>query len=178
MKELKEYIPIFVSMFVSIAALMVLLAMIEPNAFSLVPGAVPDSLLAVDSVLAPQSDSSSTTVEQKSVTHEELSKQDSVSRTVAPQPDTSRISVVASAEDGFKFHPYPSPGPDTLAAGERKKMAQIFESMDPESAARILLNMSDTAVKQVLTSMKKRQSAKILAVLDPAKAARILKEKP
>jgi flagellar motility protein MotE (MotC chaperone) len=68
-------------------------------------------------------------------------------------------------------------GPDTLTESERKKMVQIFESMEPENAARILLNMSDAAVKQVLTTMKKRQSAKILAVLEPAQAARILKEK-
>ena len=60
---------------------------------------------------------------------------------------------------------------------ERKKMVQIFEAMEAESAAKILMNMSDATVKQMLTTMKKRQSAKILAVLEPGQAARILKEK-
>jgi len=66
---------------------------------------------------------------------------------------------------------------DTLSEVEAKTMAQIFEAMEPSNAARILNNMDDYAVKQVLTRMKKRQSAKILSALDPQQAARILNVK-
>jgi flagellar motility protein MotE (MotC chaperone) len=52
-----------------------------------------------------------------------------------------------------------------------KKMAEMYDSMDPESAARILEQLAnsakmDTAVK-LLGEMKERQAAKVLAALPP-----------
>lgn len=186
MDALKEHIAIFLAMFVSLAALMTLLAMIEPRAFSLIPGAVPDSLLYIGGDSTAVADSVPRTTGERSEHAEQRTDTAShASGPLAPPPVVATkkeerrdsFAVVSSVDDGFKLPKGPPLGPDTLAESERKKMVQIFESMEPESAARILLNMSDAAVKQVLTTMKKRQSAKILAVLDPAKAARILKEK-
>jgi hypothetical protein len=184
MDKLKEYIPIFLAIFVSLAALMTLLAMIEPRAFMLVPGAVPDSLLHSSGDSTVVADSMVHVPVDVKEHHEQQAEQvgDDVKKpaTVHDNPQQQRrdsIAVVSSVDDGFKLPTGPPIGPDTLTESERKKMVQIFESMEPESAARILLNMSDAAVKQVLTTMKKRQSAKILAVLEPAQAARILKEK-
>jgi hypothetical protein len=190
MDNIKKYIPIFLSTFVSLAALMTLLAMIEPHAFSLVPGVIPDSSLhaSADSLANPDLtlDSSQTVEENHGAgDHAPVSaaaNHDPGGNPVDEKPkgekhDTAKVSVVTSVDNGFKLPTGPAVGPDTLTETERKKMVQIFEAMEAESAARILLNMSDAAVKQVLTTMKKRQSAKILAALQPEQAARILKEK-
>jgi flagellar motility protein MotE (MotC chaperone) len=67
-------------------------------------------------------------------------------------------------------------------ADERKnldRMAQMYESMPAENAARILQQMADmgkldTAVR-ILSQMKERQAAKVLAeISDPALAAQML----
>lgn len=184
MDKLKEYIPIFLAMFVSLAALMTLLAMIEPRAFMLVPGVVPDSLLqsggdstvVADSMAHARADDKQRHEQQAEQVGEDV-KRVPIAHDNKQEERRDSVAVVSSVDDGFKLPTGPPLGPDTLTESERKKMVQIFESMEPENAARILLNMSDAAVKQVLTTMKKRQSAKILAVLEPAQAARILKEK-
>jgi flagellar motility protein MotE (MotC chaperone) len=60
-----------------------------------------------------------------------------------------------------------------------KKMAEMYDSMDPESAAKILRQMADnknieTAVK-LLGQMKERQAAKVLAAIpDAGLAAQLL----
>jgi flagellar motility protein MotE (MotC chaperone) len=184
MNKVKEHIAIFLAMFVSLAALMTLLAMIEPRAFTLVPGTVPDSLLYIGgdstAVADPISHAANAGKEHLDRQTEQVHNEVKDLPLVVDKKKEERrdsIAVVSSVDDGFKLPKGPPLGPDTLAESERKKMVQIFESMEPESAAKILLNMSDAAVKQVLTTMKKRQSARILAVLEPAQAARILKEK-
>jgi flagellar motility protein MotE (MotC chaperone) len=71
-----------------------------------------------------------------------------------------------------------------LDGNERKnidKMATMYDSMPPESAARILQQMADngkldTAVK-LLSQMKERQAAKVLAELSDASLAAQLLEK-
>jgi flagellar motility protein MotE (MotC chaperone) len=54
-------------------------------------------------------------------------------------------------------------------------MARLFDGMKPEDAARIMKDLGDEHVKQILLSVKKRQAAKILSALDPDRAARILR---
>ena len=66
-----------------------------------------------------------------------------------------------------------------LEQGNLKKIADMYDSMAPESAAKILQQLAetgkmDTAVK-MLGLMKERQAAKVLAELsDPALAAQLL----
>lgn len=64
---------------------------------------------------------------------------------------------------------------DSAASAQRKAMARLFDGMRPENAARILKDIDDDQVKQILLTVKKRQAAKILAALDPDRAARILR---
>jgi hypothetical protein len=185
MGKFKDYIFIFGSMFVSLTAIMVLLAMIEPRVFSLVPGAVPDSLYAspdsaalsayADSVLAHREGHA---VAQKHVV-DSTGFPPRTNEHIAAQHKDEEIdsSKTKNIGDTVALPSTASVGPDTLSESEQKKMAQIFESMDAENASRILTNMSDAAVRQVLTVMKKRQSAKILATLEPKYAARILRGK-
>ena len=66
-------------------------------------------------------------------------------------------------------------GVDSAKIKERKSFAKVMESMEAESAARILKGLPDTDVKEILGSVKKRQAAKILSYIDPERAARIIR---
>ena len=175
MGKVKEYIPIALSIIISSAAIMALLAMIEPGVFSLAWGVVPDStaLVAEDSIATAKT-------EMDSLSQHIVAKNEQPVRldssTAALHRGSESVRTAIAASDTTELPGFPPVGPDTLNAAERRVFAQIFDAMDAESAARILNNMNDKAVKQVLTAMKKRQSAKILAALDPKQAARILKE--
>jgi flagellar motility protein MotE (MotC chaperone) len=91
--------------------------------------------------------------------------------------DQKRQSVEKSTADAQKQR-------TDFDTSERKnidKMATMYDSMAPESAARILQQMADggkldTAVK-VLAQMKERQAAKVLAELSDASLAAQLLEK-
>jgi hypothetical protein len=71
--------------------------------------------------------------------------------------------------------PQEPPVQDSTATAERKAMARLFDGMKPDEAARIMKDLGDEQVKQILLSVKKRQAARILAALDPDRAARILR---
>lgn len=64
---------------------------------------------------------------------------------------------------------------DSLPQSDWKSTARLIESMTPEEAGKILKQMSDTEVKQVITKVKTKQAGKILAMLDPERVARILR---
>jgi flagellar motility protein MotE (MotC chaperone) len=67
------------------------------------------------------------------------------------------------------------PKVDTTAQQDWKSTAKLIESMSAEEACKILKEMTDPDVKQVLGKIKKRQAGKILAILDPARAAKLLR---
>ncbi len=177
MKNLKNYIPLAGSLAVSLLAIAALIAMVQPlvDQSEIIPF-VPDSTMhgsaAHDSLLAhdskPGKSSSDTTVPKDS-----------------HPADTKVLSQQAAHENpleklkaqGIVTTDEVQQSSDSLNDDEKKKMVQIFEAMDAESAARILNNMDEFAVRQVITSMKRRQSAKILAEFEPKQAAKILKGK-
>ncbi|MCX6135329.1 MAG: hypothetical protein NTU47_16105 [Ignavibacteriales bacterium] len=64
---------------------------------------------------------------------------------------------------------------DTTAQQDWKSTAKLIESMGAEEACKILKEMNDADVKQVLGKVKKRQAGKILAILDPVRAAKLLR---
>ena len=64
---------------------------------------------------------------------------------------------------------------DSVAQPDWKTTAKLIEAMNAEEAGKILKQMSDSEVKQVITKVKKKQAGKILANLDPDRAARILR---
>jgi flagellar motility protein MotE (MotC chaperone) len=51
----------------------------------------------------------------------------------------------------------------------------MLEAMQPESAARVLRDMPDEDVKNLLLNVKRKQAAKILSALDPDRAAKIMR---
>ncbi|MBX2989626.1 MAG: hypothetical protein KF749_00510 [Bacteroidetes bacterium] len=185
MSSTKQHIIIFLSSLASVTTLMVLTAIVEPKFFSLVPGTFPpDSTLQHHAVV---SDSAGTSGNLPDL-------MDDSSSSTTRQPDTARVQatpVATNAEtkqlpektkgnmSGLKGNaPTIVPASvDTLEEAELRKMVQIFESMDPEVAARILMKMDEDAIRKVIARMKSRQSAKILATLEPEQAARILKGK-
>ena len=67
------------------------------------------------------------------------------------------------------------PKADTTGQQDWKSTAKLIESMSADEACKILKEMNDTDVKQVLAKVKKRQAGKILAILDPARAAKLLR---
>jgi hypothetical protein len=183
---MKDYIIIFVSSFVSIAAIMVLVALIQPEFFSLVPGIVTTGDVQQHDTTSVQRPPAGTLNAKVAQGEHALMKPFSDSALVAGMNDTTAKPPAPTTDTAVVStqHPVFAPTPkaepplartDSLSESELKRMVQIFESMDAENAAKILLNMDDFAIRQVLTSMKKRQSAKILSVLEPQQAARILK---
>jgi hypothetical protein len=88
------------------------------------------------------------------------------------QPETPAASPVqATGGDSLRATVKPEPA----KSAERNSMAKVLESMQAENAARILRDMSDSEVKEILLVVKKRQAAKILAALEPDRAARIMR---
>lgn len=170
---------------------MTVLLFVYPQAFSLATDANPptasgggaDSTKAAatgkDTLTAPRADGQPVQrISSDSVmAHARTAAADSALRAMRQANDSLKTALHRLADVGVKVPAASAPRSDTLTEQETKKMVEIFESMEAESAARILNNMDDFAIKQILTAMKRRQSAKILAVLEPRQAARILKEK-
>ena len=59
---------------------------------------------------------------------------------------------------------------------KRKELQKIYNTMDAESAARIVEKLSDQDIVDILLSVQKRQAAKILASLDPGRAAKLINQ--
>jgi len=53
------------------------------------------------------------------------------------------------------------------------KTSKLYESMDAQKAAKIILKYSDNIAKDILYSMKKKKAAEILAEINPETAKRI-----
>lgn len=64
---------------------------------------------------------------------------------------------------------------DSTKTSGTKNLAKLLESMEAQGAAKILRNMNDDEVKQIITYMKKRQAGKVLSSLDPERVARIMR---
>ena len=100
-----------------------------------------------------------------------------------PRPDTilvaqlsTKAKVLESQVDSLKRQLVSAkPKPDTTAQQDWKSTAKLIESMSAEEAVKILKEMNDSDVKQVLGKVKKRQAGKILAALDPVRAAKLLR---
>jgi len=187
-----------VSSFVSLTAVMILLAFVWPQVFFLVPGIVPVEMVSqaaaetADSTkVSPDSLTANRAADSSGIALSPQEKKDTnpVREQKLQPPPAGSVPSVSAERDSIKalmqtlaqlrerFSKPATERVDTLSEVEAKTMAQIFEAMEPSNAARILNNMDDYAVKQVLTRMKKRQSAKILSALDPQQAARILNVK-
>ncbi len=184
MKNLKNLIPFVASLVVSLLAIAALIAMVQPlveqsEIIPLVADSTGQSSLSADSLQAKAdslhvtNDTSSVALDSTVAKTGDLTKVKGV-----PQDTLSAGHTVAKLhEESIASLAEAKAVVDTLNDEEKKKMVQIFESMDAGSAARIMNNMDDFAVRQVLTSMKRRQSAKILSELEPKHAAKILKGK-
>ena len=180
---MKVYLPIALSSIVSTTALMVLLAIVQPRFFSLVPGVMPpDSLaqLPADSTKLSNANSDSLQLHQhQGIVAPGHSAIDSSSARQKEPPVENPKSQEAlhSVEEAIK-RPNPAKAAvDSLNEVDKKTTVQILESMDAQSAANILKNMDEYAIRQVISAMKKRQSAKILTILEPELAARLLNGK-
>lgn len=178
MSGTKQYIIIFLSSLASVTTLMVLTAMVEPRFFSLVPGTFPpDSTqqhhAGISDSMASMGDSSAPTSRQPDTANVQAT---TVATNGGINQLPEKVKGTVSELKGNTSMTIPAPL-DTLEEAELRKMVQIFESMEPEVAARILMKMDEQAISKVIARMKSRQSAKILATLDPEQAARILKGK-
>ncbi|MDL1891613.1 hypothetical protein FBQ87_01795 [Sphingobacteriales bacterium CHB3] len=185
MSGTKQYIIIFLSSLASVTTLMVLTAMVEPRFFSLVPGTFPpdstqqhragisDSIATSGYSMTSMGDSSAPTPRQPDTANVQAT---TVAANGGINQLPEKVKGTVSELKGNTSMTIPAPL-DTLEEAELRKMVQIFESMEPEVAARILMKMDEQAISKVIARMKSRQSAKILATLDPEQAARILKGK-
>jgi hypothetical protein len=64
---------------------------------------------------------------------------------------------------------------DSIRKSDLRTMAKVMESMEPESAAKILRDLPDSDVKDIVFRVKTRQAARILSAIEPERAARLIK---
>jgi hypothetical protein len=67
---------------------------------------------------------------------------------------------------------------DTIYQKWVKQTAKLYESMDPQKAARIIKTYSESTARDIIYKMKKKQAADILSELDPATANKITEYPP
>ncbi len=58
-----------------------------------------------------------------------------------------------------------------------KQTSKLYESMDPDKAAKIIQSYSDNVARDIIYSMRQKQAAEILSQLDPETANRITRAK-
>ena len=184
MESVKSYIIMSASSLASVTVIMVVMALVHPRFFALVPGAFPADTTEHKQGKPQRSEQSNSSLysaltdssfEGESLGDTTRPEQQSAESKSGVQQQPLKESLTLSKENSDNTSKIEPVAADSLAEAELRKMVQIFESMDPEVAARILTKMDERAIGQVIARMKSRQSAKILATLDPTQAARILK---
>ncbi|HTY39070.1 MAG TPA: hypothetical protein VMH23_18270 [Bacteroidota bacterium] len=89
---------------------------------------------------------------------------------------TSKAKMLETQVDSLKRQlNAPKPKADTTMQQDWTSTAKLIEAMSADEACKILKEMNDSDVKQVLGKVKKRQAGKILAALDPSRAAKLLR---
>jgi hypothetical protein len=89
---------------------------------------------------------------------------------------TEKAKTLELVVDSLRKHTAVIPvKPDTAQRPDWKATAKLIESMNPEEAGKVLKQMSDTDVKQVIAKVKAKQAGKILANLEPDRVARIIR---
>ena len=69
------------------------------------------------------------------------------------------------------------PKPDSTYNAWLKQTSKLYESMDPNKAAKIIQSYSDNVARDIIYSMRQKQAAEILSQLDPETANRITRAK-
>lgn len=63
--------------------------------------------------------------------------------------------------------------PDTSYIRWTKETAKLYESMDPQQAAKIIQSYSDNVARDIIYSMRQKSAAQVLSALNPETANRI-----
>jgi hypothetical protein len=184
-KNILPYVLMLVGTLVSAVLLMVLLMITRPELFG---GGTPGSTglmsppaatgNATRAKAAPPGENASTSPPPAAsdslapVRQNPAGVQDGLAKAACPEaegaPRIAPPDTVTPLQAGPTFA-------DSARTSERRAMAKVFDTMQAENAARILSELPDSEVKEILLAVKKRQAAKILAALDPGRAARILR---
>jgi flagellar motility protein MotE (MotC chaperone) len=188
MKKALPLVLMFAGTSVSAVLVMVLLMALKPELFGRAQRTAPQVALPSTRATTPRT-SPAPSGKEKADTARAVAVADSVdslsilNRNVAALKDslTAAHRVLAKVATG------PAPpdtvvaradsisAPDSVRVAERRAMAKVFDTMQAENAARILNDLPDSEVKEILLAVKKRQAAKIMAALDPGRAARIMR---
>jgi len=67
--------------------------------------------------------------------------------------------------------------PDSMYVSWTKKIAKLYETMDPSKAAKIIQGYSDNIARDIIYTMKQKKAAGILAEFNPKIANRIMRAK-
>lgn len=177
MKKTMPYIIVFGVSTVLVLAILAALVYFKPSAFSLVASAdrhaVSDSTQHADSTKIAEGKSDSTEVQPNpadtSIVQQPVGEQKG-GDVYQTQTDSGNNVSTGTTESVAK-----ESEPDSLEIVEKKKMTQMIELMNPESAVKILNEMSDIEVKSILLSLKRKQASKILSALSPDRAVRIMR---
>ncbi|MCL5028265.1 MAG: hypothetical protein M1480_04490, partial [Bacteroidetes bacterium] len=67
--------------------------------------------------------------------------------------------------------------PDSSYIVWKNQTAKLYESMDPQKAAKIIQSYSDNVARDIIYSMRQKKAAEILSELNPETANRITRAK-
>ena len=175
MKGLLPYIVVFVAATVAAVLVFVVIGLVSPAALNLAT----DHNAPADSTGTPHA--AGTDAKSDSA----VTSADSVAtaENVAAAPPEQKISRQVKGTDSSRtalasdslHRSSPTTSIDSVRIEERKSLAKVFEAMEPERAAKILKEIPDDQVREVILALKKRQAAKILGALEPTRAARIMR---
>jgi hypothetical protein len=172
MKSVLPYIVVFSVSLLLVTAVMAGLIKFSPATLGLSGNAAP-----ADSTHKTGTDSLAAAKEPDSRAHDSAA----VTESRPVRADTSQPQAESKPGKSASELPPPAEQPkqaqnvDTTAVKKQPEIAKYFDSMNAESAAKILNSMTDDEIKDVLAKVKKRQAAKILTLLEPSRAVRVLR---
>jgi flagellar motility protein MotE (MotC chaperone) len=177
MKKTMPYIIVFGVSTVLVLAILAALVYFKPSAFSLVASAdrhaVSDSTQHADSIKIAEGKSDSAGVHLESIDTSNV--QQPVGEQKGGDLSQTQTDTGSNASTGATESVVKKSESDSLEIVEKKKMTQMIELMNPESAVKILNEMSDIEVKSILLNLKRKQASKILSALSPDRAVRIMR---
>ena len=164
------------------------LGMVGGTAWTVVahePAPVPtDSAAVADANVEPATDSAAATAaarppEAQSVAPaetEESGHMDPASHSAAHGGDQTGPSADAAAPAPTRMERAATPQPavagaETETESGADQLARIFTAMQPRDAARVLGQLTDAEVREILTRMGARQAAAVLSNMAPERAA-------
>jgi hypothetical protein len=188
MRGILPYILLFLGSLLAVGIIMGALLVFQPGLLGLAPAVTPVAADTTHAAQVPLKPYGPTLAELKGIDSLALQRaavamlRDSVNLLVRELAVVRRENDSLQSPTGAPMQPAPvAAGADSAVAtehrraSERKAMVKMLETMQADTIVRLLGEMSDGEVKELLLTLKTKQAAKILAALDPDRAAKLIR---